>query len=413
MSIFDVAESSWWARSLYSLMRLDASYPDSTAVTAEEVGLLASLFVGAALAVGLCWTSLRSLVFKGNLAAAAPVVLIAAAGFWGKVQVQTNFGAYDLAPRVIETVPEVHNATHATFRTDYFGLPVVGRAIIPADMLARWTPSALAHAYANSSAAVQLGNVEQTDVGYATYSLHDFFSGMEDEHWVASVRAKDGSVPYLAEENNILRQGVNGSDYMKAVSDIFSATLLSKEDRESFHFTDVWLWSGPANARTGLHTDWDPTNLLHQLYGEKTVWVIHPGDTPKCYPSEKYDLGATIARVDPFNPDLEAFPEYANARILEVKLRPGDALQIPAGWMHYAKCDTACVSLSGRSFNLPQTVATLPSVGLAVLHRFGLYGGASTSGYVYQEGEGETDTWNNIFERVKNVSWYVPGEEYH
>ncbi|KAJ9452609.1 hypothetical protein DIPPA_24248 [Diplonema papillatum] len=134
MSIFDVAESSWWARSLYSLMRLDASYPDATAVTAEEVGLLASLFVGAALAVGLCWTSLRSLVFKGNLAAAAPVVLIAAAGFWGKVQVQTNFGAYDLAPRVTETVPNVHNATHATFRTDYFGLPVVGRAIIPTEL---------------------------------------------------------------------------------------------------------------------------------------------------------------------------------------------------------------------------------------------------------------------------------------
>lgn len=201
--------------------------------------------------------------------------------------------------------------------------------------------------------------------------LADFFARLDEE---------TTEPQYLAEENNIVRLG--GEKYMRAVDGLFRRTLIGDGSGGGFHFTDVWLWAGPKGVRTGLHADWDPTNLLHHLYGRKTVWLIPPQHLYRCYPSAKFDLGATIASVDPFAPDVARYPLYAYVSPLRVDLLPGDTLQVPAGWMHYAECRTGCVSVSGRSFALGQTLATLPTIVLAVLHRFGLYGmqGGSTSG---------------------------------
>lgn len=245
--------------------------------------------------------------------------------------------------------------------------------------------------------------MEQGNATYAQVRLAEFFASLDDD---------TDSPHYLAEENNILRLG--GERYMRAVDTLFRRTLVGKQEDVGFHFTDVWLWAGPKGVRTGLHADWDPTNILHHLYGRKTLWLIPPQQTAACYPSEKFDLGATIASVDPFQPDLMRFPKYAQVSLLRVDLLPGDTVQVPAGWMHYAQCDTGCVSLSGRSFSLSQTLTVLPTIAGSVLHRFGLYGmqGGSTSGYVGSGSSGPTVAPAGVWERLRNVSWYRAQEEY-
>eukprot|EP01064_Diplonema_japonicum_P015928 TRINITY_DN23980_c0_g1_i1.p1 TRINITY_DN23980_c0_g1~~TRINITY_DN23980_c0_g1_i1.p1 ORF type:complete len:418 (+),score=98.86 TRINITY_DN23980_c0_g1_i1:40-1293(+) len=415
MSLFDIAESSWWAKALYSLMRLDASYPNSTAVTEEEVVLL--LFLGVAALCLFLWvpyklarvtTSSGGIPMLKNL---VPVVIVSYMCVWMKVQVDSRYGSYIARPKKITEVPEYKGAiTPDVFKNTYKGLPVVARGVLNPQSLKRWEPAALAKAFKGSRAAMQLGNVEQGEAGYGDYELGEFFSKMDDPEWVKQISDKTGGgVPYLAEENNILRQG--GSEYMDAVSDLFKQTLIAENDT-SFHFTDVWIWAGPRGVKTGLHADWDPTNLLHQLHGEKTIWLLHPSESPKCYPSTKYDMGATIANVDPFDPDFEKYPKYKDAHIMRVDIRPGDVIQVPAGWMHYAACQTtSCVSLSGRSFSFPETVAMLPVLAGAVLHRFGLYGaGSSTSGYV--AGDEETVSSDDIMARLSRLAWYRAGEEY-
>eukprot|EP01063_Lacrimia_lanifica_P023760 TRINITY_DN3143_c0_g1_i2.p1 TRINITY_DN3143_c0_g1~~TRINITY_DN3143_c0_g1_i2.p1 ORF type:complete len:453 (+),score=125.76 TRINITY_DN3143_c0_g1_i2:1518-2876(+) len=413
MSLFEVGQT-WWGRPLYSLMSLHAAYPNSTAVTEEEVALAVAAVL-AALVAAVCGARWLCFACCGRAAAAAKLAVLLGVLAWGKVQVDTSAGALVPDPSRIDAVQEfTGEVTPEVFTHRFRGHPVVARKALKG--LERWTPQALAAAYGQpgNTAAMQLGNVEQDAAGYGTYALGDFFRNMEDPEWVKNNTTPEGGVPYFAEENSILHRGEHGPEYMQAVSDMFVQTLTGPDP--AFHFTDVFMWAGPRGVKTGLHTDWEPTNLLHQLYGEKTVYVIHPHDTPYCYPSEKYDLGSTVAQVDPFAPDFEKHPLYKKAQLLKVVIGPGDVLQIPAGWMHYVHCDTGCISLSGRSFNARQTAAYLPVVLGAVLHRFGLYRAESTSGY--QRDTSGTPTaatgyfWNAV-DRLGQLSIYKPGEEYH
>eukprot|EP01060_Flectonema_neradi_P012664 TRINITY_DN19424_c0_g1_i1.p1 TRINITY_DN19424_c0_g1~~TRINITY_DN19424_c0_g1_i1.p1 ORF type:complete len:421 (+),score=70.58 TRINITY_DN19424_c0_g1_i1:59-1264(+) len=401
MGVFDVGEATPWGKVLYSLMRIDASYPNSTSITEEEVALLLLIAV---LVLTVSWLCMKSVVriLSGSFGSVIPLAVIVGAASVGFELVNNRLGAYNLSIPRLNAVPEVDgsNATPELFLKTYKGQAVVAHNVLSEEELKLWTPANLAVAFKGNTAAMQMGNVEQGKADYGVFPLHEFYENIENEKWV-SEHSSNGSPPYLAEENNILRQG--DPAYMEHISDIFERTLVRRNDSR-FHFTDTWIWAGPKGSKTGLHMDWDPTNLLHQLYGKKTIWLFHPSDTKYCYPSEKYDLGATIAEVDPFNPDLSKYPEYSKAAAYKVDLVPGDVIQVPAGWMHYVSCETtACISLSGRSFDFGQTITSLPGIAGAVLHRFGLYGGGSTSGYL------ET----SVLKRVSNVSWYRAGEEYN
>ena len=401
MGVFDVGEKTQWGSVLYSLMRIDASYPNSTSVTVEEVSLLGVILVLGILYIRLCIRHAIGL-FKGSFFSLTPIVVLLAVVGISADLVNNRLGAYNLSIQRLDHIPEVDGsaATPELFLSDFKGQAFVAHNVLTEEELKLWHPKELSKAFKGNTAAMQMGNVEQGNADYGTFALDEFYDNIENDEWVAA-HSSNGNPPYLAEENNILRQG--DPAYMEHISDIFERTLVRRNDSR-FHFTDTWIWAGPKGSKTGLHMDWDPTNLLHQLYGKKTIWLFHPSDTQFCYPSEKYDLGATIAEVDPFEPDFNKFPDYVKAKAYKVSLKPGDVIQVPAGWMHYVACETtACISLSGRSFDFGQTITSLPGIAGAVLHRFGLYGGGSTSGYV------ET----SAVKRLANISWYRPGEEYN
>ena len=48
--------------------------------------------------------------------------------------------------------------------------------------------------------------------------------------------------------------------------------------------------------------------------------------------------------IDPFNPDLEKYPEYGKARPVEVTVYEGEMLYLPSLWFHHVQQSHGCVA---------------------------------------------------------------------
>lgn len=64
-----------------------------------------------------------------------------------------------------------------------------------------------------------------------------------------------------------------------------------------------------------------------QLSGSK-AWKLWPPD------QEPYLYGG---KVDAFDPDLEAFPDFAKATSIDVDIQPGECIFVPSLWWHQTK----------------------------------------------------------------------------
>jgi ribosomal protein L16 Arg81 hydroxylase len=94
----------------------------------------------------------------------------------------------------------------------------------------------------------------------------------------------------------------------------------------------VNAWFGTRGTVTSLHFD-SYDNLLSQVCGFKYVRLYAPSETPKLYVQAGGSGGTSsqgnISRVKVEEPDLEAFPLFAEARYEETILAPGNVLFIP------------------------------------------------------------------------------------
>ena len=108
-----------------------------------------------------------------------------------------------------------------------------------------------------------------------------------------------------------------------------------------------FLWMGPGGTITRLHYD-IYNYLLVQVFGRKRVWLV-----PSLQAHLTYNQYTVYSEVDPENPDLERFPQFENATVLEVELNPGDALFLPVGWWHHVKSLDPSISLSFSNFVVP------------------------------------------------------------
>ncbi|MBN3942867.1 cupin-like domain-containing protein [Nostoc sp. NMS9] len=90
----------------------------------------------------------------------------------------------------------------------------------------------------------------------------------------------------------------------------------------------LYLIIGRKESSIGLHTDaFFTQGWLAAIYGRKRFILIPPDKQEFVYDGE----------VDAFNPDLEKFPLYANAKPVEFILSPGELLYIPCMWWHQAE----------------------------------------------------------------------------
>lgn len=93
---------------------------------------------------------------------------------------------------------------------------------------------------------------------------------------------------------------------------------------ECFKMMTVTFWA-PHGARQSNHQDdFGSSKWQAQIFGRKR-WIMHP-------PEQSSLLYNGL--VDPFSPDLERYPKYAEATPLDFILEPGEVLFWSAGWWH-------------------------------------------------------------------------------
>ena len=97
------------------------------------------------------------------------------------------------------------------------------------------------------------------------------------------------------------------------------------------------LWLGN-RSRIAAHYDF-PNNIACCLVGRRRVTLFPPEQADNLYvgPLDFTPSGQPISLVDSCNPDLDAYPKYADAMAASyvVDLEPGDALFIPSMWWHH------------------------------------------------------------------------------
>ena len=107
------------------------------------------------------------------------------------------------------------------------------------------------------------------------------------------------------------------------------------------HTEGVFTYFGCDRQVTPTHFD-GFENLLVCLCGTKRLWLFPPSDARHlycCAGDQRKEPSRAAAppfqRFDELTPELRAtFPEMAGAAPLEVQLRAGDCLYLPACWWH-------------------------------------------------------------------------------
>eukprot|EP00931_Biecheleriopsis_adriatica_P025099 TRINITY_DN15505_c0_g1_i1.p1 TRINITY_DN15505_c0_g1~~TRINITY_DN15505_c0_g1_i1.p1 ORF type:complete len:436 (-),score=91.50 TRINITY_DN15505_c0_g1_i1:51-1358(-) len=285
------------------------------------------------------------------------------------------------------------------------GWPLHLEMLLSEEELDAWTPASLADGVPDFHIRVQHGYSEQQSTSFSEQTFQGFMRQLETQQ-----SAEDTRIPYMAESFDTFFES---PVYQKRLEQLFSRALLPegvKLEDSAFEVAGaspgnlsdglpeleqgmleqaglVWdaFWGGPAGARSGLHADPDPLNLLYQVYGSKTVTLFHPAEKDNLYVADKRDSGAMLSHVDPFVPNETAFPKYANARRDVVHLNAGDALFVPAGWFHFVTSDTAAISISGRLWSLCELTAFLPEALWVYLEELGLAGDTTSHWLFYDK----------------------------
>jgi hypothetical protein len=111
------------------------------------------------------------------------------------------------------------------------------------------------------------------------------------------------------------------------------------------------FWIGPAGTMTPLHCDYDD-NIFAQIWGAKRIFLAPPHHDAFLYPTEANAL-LFGSPVDPAKPDYERYPLSRQANLVEVIVRPGDMLYVPAGWYHHVHALTFSLSSNRWARGLP------------------------------------------------------------
>lgn len=126
----------------------------------------------------------------------------------------------------------------------------------------------------------------------------------------------------------------------------------------------VNLWMGDEKAITSMHRD-HYENLYCVVSGEKTFILHPPTDLPyipygtyrSAVYKEAFDGNFTLVEdengtevtwvaVDPLNPDLDRYPQYAWSQPLTVTVKAGQMLYLPSLWFHHVRQSQACIAIN-------------------------------------------------------------------
>lgn len=204
--------------------------------------------------------------------------------------------------------------------------------------LQRWSPQDLSERFGHLQVQVQAER--SADPNYEVNKLnHQRSVRLSD--FVAQVLAGGATNDYYLTANN---EALRRPEFAPLLQDIGSLPEFCDRsqlaERSSF-------WFGPAGTVTPLHHD--TLMLCHtQVVGRKRWRFISPLQTPLLY--NHFEV---YSPVDIDYLDLERYPLFRQATVLEVVVEPGETVFLPLGWWHQVTSLDVSLSFSYSNLLVP------------------------------------------------------------
>jgi LPS sulfotransferase NodH len=241
------------------------------------------------------------------------------------------------------SVDRATNLSRADFRDRYYAAnrPVVLAGLIshwPA--IAAWMPAELkrkageqtveAMTHRNADPAYEMnGRKHRTELRFADFVDMVYGAGVTNDVYLVA--------------NNAFFERPAGEALLADISGI-PEYLNPLTDRRRYH-----LWFGPAGTTTPLHHD-TSNILLAQVVGRKHYRLV-----PAAQWEYVYNTRGVFSDVDCERPDLERYPLFRNATVIDVTVEPGDVLFMPVGWWHHVRALDVSMTVSFTDFVFPNT----------------------------------------------------------
>jgi Cupin-like domain len=100
------------------------------------------------------------------------------------------------------------------------------------------------------------------------------------------------------------------------------------------------IWIGRGGSSTCLHTD-PNDNFVVVCIGTKRFHLFPPRDLQWLYLGQIASSSLLTSPVDPRDPDLERYPDFAKTHRTVLDLEAGDLFFLPLGWAHFVESPTA------------------------------------------------------------------------
>ncbi len=204
--------------------------------------------------------------------------------------------------------------------------------------MARWSPQDLRARFGHLQVEVQAER--SADPNYEVNKL-DHRHSVRLADFVDQVLAGGTTNDYYLTANNEM---LSRPEFAPILADIGSLPVFCDRSqlaqRSSF-------WFGPAGTVTPLHHD--TLMLCHtQIVGRKRWRFISPLQTPLLY--NHFEV---YSPVDIDRPDLNRYPLFEQARVLEVVVEPGETVFLPLGWWHQVTALDVSLSFSFSNLAVP------------------------------------------------------------
>lgn len=173
---------------------------------------------------------------------------------------------------------------------------------------------------------------------------------------LGSQRASSNGVFYIQKQNSNLVDEF--SSIMEDVKPFDWAGKAFGKEPDAMNF-----WMGDERAVTSMHKD-PYENIYCVIQGQKDFILLPPTDLPYL-PYEKYQSASykenkekefdivdeepcevPWINIDPLNPDLVQYPDYAKAQPIRVSVKAGQTLYLPALWYHHVQQSHGCIAVN-------------------------------------------------------------------
>jgi histone arginine demethylase JMJD6 len=220
------------------------------------------------------------------------------------------------ANRNIQPMPIVENPDYKTVLEQYImkNKPVLLRGVAK-DWVAftKWTGPQFAQLYGETKVEAFCGDEIKV------FTLADYLDYMHTTTAAQPFYLKDWSfVVDLPELANDYEPPAYFENWIRRIP---NERLIG----EGFNYLFRWLYIGGKNSGSPMHQDIFDTCAWNAVLSGKKEWLFFaPNETENLYGG----------KVNGFDPDLEAHPDYLNAQGYTCIQEPGDIMYTPGKWWH-------------------------------------------------------------------------------